>query len=163
LGTWAIKIYDELSFDKAFGQSFHLISVIINMILMLNMVIAIFSETYARLAPQRRGLYYDGLIASMPAMKYEKRWGILILIPAPFNIFGLVCLFTFLCIEKKSPRLKSINEWFVKVAYSPLALLFLIIFMSCNFVISPLAYFKVLFFKIDKVCCSCCQNKRRSM
>ena len=158
-----MKIYDELSFDKAFGQSFHLVSVIINMILMLNMVIAIFSETYARLAPQRRGLYYDGLIASMPAMKYEKRWGILILIPAPFNVLGLVCLFTFLCIDRKSSRLKSINEWFVKVAYFPLALLFLLIFMTGNMIMSPFSYFKVLFHKIDKVCCSCCQNKKKTM
>jgi len=66
LGNWALKIYDGLSLDDRTGEIFHLTSVIINMILMLNLVIAILSETYARLAPQRLGLYYDGLIASMP-------------------------------------------------------------------------------------------------
>jgi hypothetical protein len=37
------------------------------MVLMLNLIIAILSETFARLASQRLGLYYDGLIASLPA------------------------------------------------------------------------------------------------
>jgi hypothetical protein len=66
LGNWMLKIYDGLSLSDMTGEIFHLFSVTINMILMLNLVIAILSETYGRLAPDRLGLYYDGLIASMP-------------------------------------------------------------------------------------------------
>ena len=66
LGNWILTIYDDLSLTDTVGVIFHMSSVLLNMILMLNLVIAILSETYARLAPQKTGLYYDGLIASMP-------------------------------------------------------------------------------------------------
>ena len=51
LGNWMLKIYDGLTLGDMTGEIFHLVSVTINMILMLNLVIAILSETYARLAP----------------------------------------------------------------------------------------------------------------
>ena len=65
-GNWVLWIYDGMSLGAETGQIFHIVSVTFNMILMLNLVIAILMETYARLAPQRLGLYYDGLIASLP-------------------------------------------------------------------------------------------------
>lgn len=51
LGNWALRIYDGLSLTSRVGEIFHMLAVVINMILMLNLVIAILSETYARLAP----------------------------------------------------------------------------------------------------------------
>jgi hypothetical protein len=67
LGNWTLKIYDGYSLGTKVPVIFHLLSVIVNMVLMLNLVIAILSETYARLASQKLGLYYDGLIASLSA------------------------------------------------------------------------------------------------
>ena len=101
LGNWVLSIYDEFSLGNTFPVIFHCTSVVINMILMLNLVIAILSETYARLASQRLGLYYDGLIASLPAYQYDPRWGILILVPPPFNIFTVPFILVFLCVHEK--------------------------------------------------------------
>lgn len=67
LGNWTLLIYDGFSQGSEIPVIFHLFSVIVNMILMFNLVIAILNETYARLASQKLGLYYDGLIASLPA------------------------------------------------------------------------------------------------
>ena len=50
LGNWYNTIYDDLSLGPTFGQAFHLLSVVLNLILMLNMVIAILMETFARMA-----------------------------------------------------------------------------------------------------------------
>ena len=60
-------MYNGFSGGEGFGIAFHLIVVTINMILMLNLVIAILSEKYNKLSPAKLGLYYDGLIASIPA------------------------------------------------------------------------------------------------
>ena len=103
LDNWSLKIYDDLSLGETRGQIFQMLSVTLNMILMLNLVIAILSETYARLAPQSLGLFYDGLIANMPAYFCDKRYGILILLPPPFNVFVVPFFIVFLFLQK-SPK-----------------------------------------------------------
>ena len=59
------------------------------MIVMSNLVIAILKHTYARLAPLKLGLYYDNLISLIPAMKYSKEFGYMVLLPPPFNLVYL--------------------------------------------------------------------------
>jgi hypothetical protein len=110
LGNWMLKIYDGLSLSDMTGEIFHLLSVTINMILMLNLVIAILSETYSRLAPDRLGLYYDGLIASMPGYQFDERFGILILLPPPFNVLALPFVPIFLCFMNKPNALIKLNK-----------------------------------------------------
>jgi hypothetical protein len=62
-------MYDGLDFGDEFGEIFHIVCVIVNMILMFNLIIAQLSEKYAILSPARLGLYYDGLISTMPSMR----------------------------------------------------------------------------------------------
>lgn len=50
MGNWLMSIYDGLSLGDEVGEIYHLTVVLLNMILMLNLVIAILSETYGRLA-----------------------------------------------------------------------------------------------------------------
>ena len=58
LGDWDFDMYDELgSSKKYFGIAFHLLVISINMLLLLNLVIAIMSDTYSRFAEVNVGLY----------------------------------------------------------------------------------------------------------
>lgn len=107
LGNWILTIYDDLSLTDTAGVLFHMTSVLLNMILMLNLVIAILSETYARLAPQKTGLYYDGLIASLPRYQYDNLFGVLILLPPPFNLISCPFILIFLCIKNFSPKVAT--------------------------------------------------------
>ena len=50
MGNWNLNIYDGYSLSDEAAEYFHILVVIINLVLMLNLVIAILSETYARLA-----------------------------------------------------------------------------------------------------------------
>jgi hypothetical protein len=50
LGIWDLTIYDDFFLGKYVGQVFHLIVILINMVLLINLVIAILSETYQRLS-----------------------------------------------------------------------------------------------------------------
>jgi hypothetical protein len=62
-----MKTYDGFSLGDKYGEIWQMIMIVVNMILFLNLTIAILSETYNRLTTNRLGLYYDGLIAFLPA------------------------------------------------------------------------------------------------
>jgi hypothetical protein len=55
---------------KLFQEIFELGQTILNMIIFVNLVIAILSETYIRLANEKLGLFYDGVIEVIHAYKY---------------------------------------------------------------------------------------------
>jgi hypothetical protein len=56
--------------EKLFQEIFEMVQTIFNMIIFVNLVIAILSETYLRLANQKLGLFYDGVIEVIHAYKY---------------------------------------------------------------------------------------------
>lgn len=68
LGKMPAKYYQGFYLGSEVGGLYHYAVIIVNMLLMLNVVISILSETYSRLSPQKLGLYYDSLIASLPAL-----------------------------------------------------------------------------------------------
>jgi hypothetical protein len=119
------------------------------MVLMLNLVIAILSETYSRLSPQRLGLYYDSLIASLPALANDKKYGSLVLLPPPFNVVTIFLLPYFALKDPKDPSLKSCNKLVTKIMFSPLAGLLIIFFTIYNFLMIPLAYTTAVAQKIN--------------
>ena len=66
LGTWDFSIYDNLLIGSLFGQVFHLIFIVLNSILFINLIIAILATTFSILHEKRLALYYDGVIEAMP-------------------------------------------------------------------------------------------------
>ena len=59
LGYWDLGIYEELGPGKKYyGICFHIFVIFCNMILLLNLVIAIMSETYKQFATVKLGLYF---------------------------------------------------------------------------------------------------------
>ena len=52
---------------KYFGIIFHTIVICINMLLLLNLVIAIMADTWATLSEVKLGLYLKGIVESIPA------------------------------------------------------------------------------------------------
>ena len=133
-----------------FGEIFHLLFTILNMVLLVNLVIAILSETYTRLSEQKLGLYYDGVIEVIPAYKYKKYYGALIAACPPFNILILpfVPIFWF---KHKREGLRKLNNFLCKTIYFPFALIYTLIFIVCNIIIMPFAYIVTLIKKIKLV------------
>ena len=86
---------------KYIGQVFHLIVILVNMVLLVNLVIAILSDTYQRLAHYKLGLYYDGVIEVIPAYKYKNFFGALIAACPPLNLLLLPFIPIYACTRKK--------------------------------------------------------------
>ena len=58
----------------------------VNLVLMLNFIIAILSDTYTNLGSIKNGLYYDELITAFPLQDWNEEYGMLICAQPPFNV-----------------------------------------------------------------------------
>jgi hypothetical protein len=96
MGNWDLKIYKPLG-NKAFvGEMFHTVFILLNLLMLLNLVIAIMADTFNQMVAYKKGLYYDGVIEAMPIFKHDKRYGALISTVPPFNILVVPLLPFFL-------------------------------------------------------------------
>lgn len=152
LGQWDFSIYDKLEIGATFGIIFHVIVIIMNLILLLNLVIAILTETYIRFSKVKLGLYYDGVVDAISALKYDKMYGAMITAVPPFNV--LMFLVTPLFLMTKNPRrLKKINHTLTLITYFPIACILVVIFAIINICLMPFAYIFAIAHKI-KLCFS---------
>ena len=80
LGSWSADVYcsDEKvqSFFCYIGTGFMVIILLVNMVLLLNLVIAILSSTYAAYEDKKLGLYYEVLVAKFSLMQYDDNYGV---------------------------------------------------------------------------------------
>jgi len=59
------------------------------MLLLLNLLIAIMSETYIRFSQLKTGLLHKQIVRTMPVYKFEKSYSCLISAPPPLNAIVL--------------------------------------------------------------------------
>jgi hypothetical protein len=66
MGNWDFTIYDVLSEERrVIGIIFHFILICVNLLLLLNLMIALMSDTYADLSEFKKSLYYKNIIRAM--------------------------------------------------------------------------------------------------
>jgi hypothetical protein len=133
--------------EKLFQEIFEMVQTIFNMIIFVNLVIAILSETYLRLANQKLGLFYDGVIEVIHAYKYQKYYGALIAAVPPFNLLVLPFLPIFVFTRHKK-RLRCLNNLLTGIIFLPFACAAAVIFAFGNFLLAPLAYCCGIWYKL---------------
>lgn len=69
-----------------------LIFVIINLLILLNVVIAMMTDTYSLMSSVRKGLYNYNIVKATYSYKLDSQYGGLILLPPP------LCIISFLTI-----------------------------------------------------------------
>lgn len=88
LGSWSMTKFcdvgDEWLCNEGMVFMFVLLSV--NMVLILNLVIAILSSVYAYFEGKRLGLYYEVLVSKFCAMEYDERYGSVACAQPPLNL-----------------------------------------------------------------------------
>ena len=124
----------------------------INGIMLLNLIIAIMSNTYEELKNNSFGLYYDGIIEAMPVFKNDRRYGALIATVPPFNLLVVFFMpFFIACQDEK--LLEYVNDFLQKIFFFPIAILGMIAITVFNLVMLPFAFLYalahkcILFFK----------------
>ena len=101
------------------------------------------------------GLYSQGIIEAIPVYKNDKKWGGFIVATPPLNLFTCLLSPCYCC--SKPENLEKLNRRVSKAVYFPVAICILILFMVCNFVMMPIAFFKsaihkCLLYKRTKIC-----------
>ena len=154
LGSWDLKIYSEPltsdynkkphinEFVMEFGHIYNMIFLLINLVLMLNLVIAILSNTFAAYSELSNGLYYKVLVNIFPLYEYHDEYGCLTCGQSPFNlILIIVWPIMYLC-EKCKPDggVARANRYFTSILYIPSAIVFTSVFTIFNVLILPVAY-----------------------
>ena len=93
LGSFEFEQYDESDDWKSYyGLFLHLAVLFSNMILMINLLIAIMSDTYAQLSELRTGLFWGQVIKEMPKLAYDKHYGALAMFPFPLGWLSVMAL-----------------------------------------------------------------------
>ena len=125
----------------------HIIVLFINMILIINLLIAFMSDTYNKLSQVRIGLYWSSVIKEMPRYEYDKHYGVLVMFPFVFSFVGFLILPCFSIIRNKK-KLEFINEWAFKIYYFPITLIVMSVFMAVNLALMPIAFLKTAVHKL---------------
>lgn len=161
LSQWDFSIYNHSKYDPLFGKIFHMLVIMLNMIMFVNLMVGIFSETYQRLAKQKLGLYYDGVIEVIPAYKYKKFYGALIAACPPFNLLVLPFLPFFWLANKQ--KIRRLNNTLVKVIFFPFALIYAAGFCAGNIAMMPVAYLGTLWNKLTVICSRHMAERRKQL
>lgn len=146
LGSWDANVYrgndiygEPLTELRIIGLVFNMIFLLINMVLLLNFVIAILSATFTKFEDKQLGLYYEVIVAMFPAMEYEERYGAVVCSQAPFNLLILPFqIITFIPMSEES--LKLFNLFLCHVLYLPIGVVVTICFAIMDLAIMPWAY-----------------------
>ena len=148
MGNFDFTIYDESASEEKKWQGiiFHIIVTIVNMLLMLNLVIAIMTDTYRQYAEVKLGLFSQGIIEAIPSYRNDKRFGALIAATPPFNLLTMFCLPIMLMI-KDHKKQENFNQAICKLVYFPVCIATATFFCICNFALVPFAFVKTLFHK----------------
>ena len=81
LGNWDTRIYCEFNeveggeYLCTVGKLYTTLFLLSNMVLLLNLVIAILSSTYTYYEDKKLGLYYEVLVGKFPSMEYDQNYG----------------------------------------------------------------------------------------
>jgi hypothetical protein len=129
------------------GVIYHVVFLIINGLILLNLVVAIMSDTYARLMEVKNGIYFQGVIQAMPVYKSDKKYGAIISLIPPFNIF-IVPLLPYYIASTTPETLKFFNRIILKIFYFPVILFISVVFTVINVALTPFAYLYALVHKI---------------
>jgi hypothetical protein len=157
-----MSIYDNMEAIQPYvGKAFLVIVLMMNLVLLLNLIIAILSNTFMIFEPKSLSLYYDGVIDNISMYKYSKGFGALICGSPPFNILVVpfLPLYIFYSIEK----LKVINKYLMWYVYSPVLLGATAFFFFANACMMPIGYLASLMFKINIMIRDVQKSKKKMM
>ena len=146
MATFDFTSFDTSSKSKYIGHAFLVIFVVLNNILLLNLLIAILSSTYAQLEDKKLVLYINEILKLRPASEYDRRCSSLVSTFAPWNIIALI--FTPAIMFTKDPI--KLNLALFHIEYIPVFILLFIIYLIGNVLILPFAYLKGIYVNLQQ-------------
>ena len=126
-----------------YGILLHIVVLFFNLILMINLLIAIMADKYSILSEVRTGIFWAKVVQEMPKHAYDKHYGALNMLPFYFSWLSIL-VSPALLYFKDNKTLKAINRTCFIIVYLPFSLILLLMFCSVNLILLPFAYFKTI-------------------
>ena len=147
-GSYNLSLFDQYEKDefKYLGQAFLIIFIFVNLVLLLNMVIAMMADTYALMTEISKGVYNNAVLQVQPQYKNNKYYGGLIAATMPLNVPVFFLSPLFLIISNKSV-LKSLTFGVKMFNYFFIMMPIVALFMALNAICLPFAYLRTVFIK----------------
>ena len=82
------------------GELYFIVFIVMNNILIINLLIAILSSTYARLEDKKLVLYINEILLLRPTLEYDRNYSGLISTFSPWNVFAVIASPLFLCVKQ---------------------------------------------------------------
>ena len=144
LGNFDFAVLASNNKSQILGDIYLIIFIILNNILLLNLLIAILSSTYALLEDKKVVLYINEIIKLRSSLEYNEKWSSLISTFPPWNLIAVV-LTPFIMVK---PNPTKANNILLHIEYFPMLVLLVLVYLTLNIVLIPLAYIKGVFIHI---------------
>ena len=147
LGNFDYDMFDEWStICQIYGFWYLTTYILVMLIAMLNFLIAIISNVYDRLKSISNGLYLRELIFTKQFLQGDERFTAIVTTPSPLNIIILPFI-PFVIILKS----KKFNEFVLHIAYAPVLIIGLILFVLVAILLTPISYIIILYRAIQDI------------
>mmetsp|Transcript_20153 Transcript_20153/g.27223 ORF Transcript_20153/g.27223 Transcript_20153/m.27223 type:complete len:505 (-) Transcript_20153:373-1887(-) len=153
-GSFDISIFDVFlprqPVIREIGLYFVLSFVFLNLLVLINVVIAMMADTYAAMTSFKQGIYNHNILKTAPSYKLDKRYGGLTILPGPAALISFMAL-PFYALVKDRDRLERFNKGFYFGFYGVVCLVISSIFLAINLLLVPFAYLKTCAHKVSLV------------
>lgn len=146
MGNYDFGIFEEIDdvIIRNAGKAYLMLSIVIFTILILNLIIAILSNTYNIFDPKSNGLYLSKILATRDELQHDENYSAFIAAMSPLNVIILpfVPIFIFF---KPNP---NVNTIILKSQYFLLLMILFFFFNIISILLLPFAYLKSLIYKL---------------
>ena len=147
MGNFGFDFWDSIedSFIRNCGKLFLMVAVILFAIVILNLMIAILSNTYNLFDKKSKGLFLSKILDTRAEMQYDSRYGAYLSQLTPINLL----FFPFLpfSLFDRFP-IEYINTCATVIQYVAFMLLMFVQFLVISALLLPIAYVKSMIFKV---------------
>lgn len=143
LGNFEYTVYDPLNnISPDVGYIFITVFLIFTMIMLLNFLIAILSNTYSVLNDVKNGLYLRKVLYLRQRYNYDRYYSAIIYATPPLNLVAFILMPVIIyCKSRKLNRILLICQYILIGLFS------IVLFFVASVIMMPFAYFLVLFDK----------------
>ena len=146
--NWFKVLEQKSEVAMYFGHAYLVVFLSLNLLLLLNMLIAMMSDTYAIMGETRKGIYNYQVMRVLPVFGINKYFGGMIAMTPPLNIFCVFLAPLYMIWRKDKKRLLDLNTSVLAFNYYIHLFFFSIVYVVLNLIILPFAYLKTVASKI---------------
>ena len=147
LGNFDFTYLSDNDKSAILGTVYLVLFIILNNILLINLLIAILSNTYSQLEDSKLVLYILEILKLRSELEYDEKCSALVSTFPPLNIVSSMFIPGVL-VSKNS---KYLNEILFHIEYIPIMILLLILYIILNILLIPLAYIKGIYVNLQQL------------